>query len=87
MALSIFSANARQRHKMSTLVRINYLCQPILGLLFKTVNFFQDGSVFNRLRLRADEFQIPCHRQAKPLPAMLSDFTTINQNTKKRHDK
>ena len=40
-----FFANARQLLKMSTLVRINYLCQPIPGLLFKTVNFFQDGSV------------------------------------------
>ena len=87
MALSIFSANARQRHKMSTLVRTNYLCQPILGLLFKTVNLFQDGSVHIQALVSADEFQIPCHRQAKPLPAMLSDFTTINQNTKKRHDK
>ena len=45
MAATDFFATAPQTHQMSTLIRMNYLCQPIAGLLFITVNFFQDGSV------------------------------------------
>jgi hypothetical protein len=33
---------------------MNYLCQPIAGLLFKTVNFFQDGSVHIQTLVSAD---------------------------------
>ena len=38
-------ANAQQTLQLSTLIRMNYLCKPIAGLLFITVNFFQDASV------------------------------------------
>src|SRR5204862_216399 len=49
-----FFARLRQTLQMSTLIRMNYLCQPIAGLLFITVNFFQDGSCKARLQFRLD---------------------------------
>ena len=49
-----FFANAQQTLQMSTLFRMNYLCQPIAGLLFITVNFFQDGSVHIQALVSAD---------------------------------
>ena len=44
-ATIFFAANAWQTLQMSTLIRMNYLRKPIAGLLFITVNFFQDGSL------------------------------------------
>jgi hypothetical protein len=45
MGLRFFCGHARLAPQMSTVIRMNYLCQPTAGLLFITVNFFQDGSV------------------------------------------
>jgi hypothetical protein len=46
MGLRFFCGYARLTPQMSTKIRMNYLCQPIAGLLFITVNFFQDGSSY-----------------------------------------
>ncbi len=43
-ATDFFLPTPRQTLRMSTLFRMNYLSQLIAGLLFITVNFFQDGS-------------------------------------------
>ena len=54
MGLRFFCGHARLALQMSTVIRMNYLCQPIAGLLFITVNFFQDGSQFSSCFVQAD---------------------------------
>jgi hypothetical protein len=54
MGLRFFCGHARLALQMSTVIRMNYLCQPIAGLLFITVNFFQDGSNRYHLQFRLD---------------------------------
>jgi hypothetical protein len=42
-----FLENTRQTLKGSAFIRMNYICIPGAGALFKTFNFFQGGSYFN----------------------------------------
>ena len=61
MGLRFFCGHARLALQMSTVIRMNYLCQPIAGLLFITANFFQDGSVSVSSVVRADNYKMPAH--------------------------
>jgi hypothetical protein len=50
---NIFAKRRATPKVISTYIRMNYLSQPITGLLLKPVNFFQDGSIFNKAFVRA----------------------------------